>query len=119
MSALKSRSHPEAPARLALSLILLLIDCLCVSVSLVCLGFLMTCEISLSLFLTCLLTIGSFSLSAILRCLKGSHDSITPLFLDSYTLYSLYPSGNLDEKKVQHRPRNKAKGEIIPESLCA
>lgn len=31
MSALKSRSHPEAPAKLALSFIFPLIDCLCVS----------------------------------------------------------------------------------------
>lgn len=31
MSALKSRSHPEAPARLALSFIFPLINCLCVS----------------------------------------------------------------------------------------
>lgn len=132
MSALKSRSHPEAPARLALSFILLLIDCLCVSDGLACLCFLSSWHVrSLRLWFSIVFSLLAHFHS--LRSLAGfkgtcvTYHSITFLLLDSYTLPSLYPLGNLDEKRffwvfiyfLLCRPSNKAKGEIIPEAVRA
>lgn len=70
MSALKSCSHPEAPARLALSFIFLPIDCLCVLDAFICLHFLhSSCESTL--ICNCHFTPDLFSLSPSF-CLQGS-----------------------------------------------
>lgn len=137
MSALKSRSHPEAPARLALSFILLLIDCLCVSDGLVCFCFLSSCHVrslsrsdsQLSSHYWLIFTLsGLRSLGLALRALVRPIIPLPSFFLTPTLLLLFILWGALIRNVflvvswvffLLCRPSNKAKGEIIPEAVSA
>lgn len=117
MSALKSRSHLEAPARLAVSFILLLIDCLCVSNGFPASAF--STYVMWHLYDSQLTShswlIFRFFLSF---CLQGPIIPL-PSFFSTLPLFLVYPIGNLAITGLVGfilTPRNKAEGEIIPEA---